>query len=144
MKQFKLKEISNLLNIPTNTIRRWLLKPIQNEVYHKDVWNQNEMRVQLRKYDLDYEKLLGCKVDEIELIKSTKGSLKEYVDLEDIEINQTIILHNYSLETTLTLVEVKDLNDTQLYLFFNEEKGEYKTYTNIQLSKPNFKFELTK
>ena len=141
MKQFTLKELSNLTNIPTNTIRRWLLKPVVGQVYNKEIWNQVEMRTQLKKYELDEIKVLGCKIEEVECIKSSKSSTKTYIELDEVELDQTIILHNYSLETTLKLVEVRDLNGTKLYTFLNEEKDEYRTYSLDQLSKKNIKIE---
>ncbi len=141
MKQFTLKELSNLTNIPTNTIRRWLLKPVVGQVYNKEIWNQVEMRNQLKKYELDEIKVLGCKVEEVECIKSSKSSTKTYIELNEVEIDQTIILHNYSLETTLKLVEVRELNGTKLYTFYNDEKDEYRTYSLDQLSRKNIKIE---
>ena len=141
MKQFTLKELSNLTNIPTNTIRRWLLKPVVGQVYNKEIWNQVEMRTQLKKYELDEIKVLGCKVEEVECIKSSKSSTKTYIELNEVEIDQTIILHNYSLETTLKLVEVRELNGTKLYTFYNDEKDEYRTYSLDQLSRKNIKIE---
>lgn len=141
MKQFTLKELSNLTNIPTNTIRRWLLKPVVGQVYNKEIWNQVEMRTQLKKYELDEIKVLGCKIEEVECIKSSKSSTKTYIELDEVEIDQTIILHNYSLETTLKLVEVRELNGTKLYTFYNDEKDEYRTYSLDQLSRKNIKIE---
>ena len=141
MKQFTLKELSNLTNIPTNTIRRWLLKPVVGQVYNKEIWNQVEMRTQLKKYELDEIKVLGCKIEEVECIKSSKSSTKTYIELNEVEIDQTIILHNYSLETTLKLVEVRELNGTKLYTFYNDEKDEYRTYSLDQLSRKNIKIE---
>ena len=144
MKQFTLKELFNLTNIPTNTLRRHLLKPTPNEVFHKGIWNQKALREALKKYDLDFEKILGCKVEEVECIKTSKTTTKEYKDLKDIKINETIILHNYSLETTLKLVDVRELNETKIFTFYNEETNEYKTYSLDQLSRKNIKFESTK
>lgn len=141
MKQFTLKELSNLTNIPTNTIRRWLLKPVVGQVYNKEIWNQVEMKNQLKKYELDFVKILGCKVEEVECIKSSRSLTKTYIELDEVKVNQTIVLHNYSLETTLKLVEVRELNGTKLYTFYNDDKDEYRTYSLDQLSRKNIKIE---
>lgn len=142
MKQFTLKELSILLSIPTNTIRRWCLKGEVGEVYNKEVWNQKEVRRQLRKYeDLDVKKLLNCEIDEIELIKAKKISTKNYISLKDLQINQTIILHNYSFESTLTLVDIKELNGQKIFTFVKDETNEFKTYSEDQLTKKNIKIE---
>ena len=140
--ELTLKELSSKINIPTNTIRRWCLKPIIGEVYNKDVWNIKEVRSQLKKYeDINFVEKVGCEIDEIELIKSKKSTTKSYVNLKDVEVGQTIILHNYSLEYTLTLKKIEEIDDTQIYIFKDEDKDEYKIYSLSQLSKSNIKFE---
>ena len=139
MKQFTLKELSNLTNTPTPTLRRALLKPIVGEVYHKDVWNQKALRDLLTKYDVD-EKVLGCKIDEVECIKSKKESSRDYIQLKDLQINQMVILHNYSFEKEVKLVEVRMIGNEKAYIF-KDEKGNYKTYSEDQLNKKNIRFE---
>ena len=140
-KEFTLKELSTKLNIPTNTLRRYLLKGIEGEVYNKNIWNQKALREFLKKYDGNLEERLGCKVEDVECIKSLRSTTKTYIGLNQIQLNQTIILHNYSMETTLQLVDIKEVNGSELFTFYDNDKNEYKIYSLEQLSKKNIKFE---
>lgn len=138
MKEFTLNQLHNLTNIPTPTIRAWTLKAENGVVY--DGNNIKNVRIQLAKRfkEAEIQKMFGCKVEEIVIIKSVKTS-KNYIDIADLQIGKTYILHNYSLETTLTLIKMLKVEEEELYLFKNE-KG-YKALSKAEIEKPNIKFE---
>ena len=139
MKQFTLKELSTLINTPIPTLRRAVLKPEIGVVYNKNIWNQKALRDLLKKYEIN-EEVLGCKIEEVEVIKSKKENTKDYISLKDLQINQKIILHNYSFERELKLVEVRKVGDEKVYMF-KDNNGNYKSYSENQLTKKNIKFE---
>lgn len=151
MKQLTLKELSELTNISTGTIRSWTLKPIQGQPYNSKNINYDAMRAQLTKYfgdDKQFKKRFGLSIDEIEIIKGERTT-KEYVQFNELEIGDTIIMHNYALQTEMTLVskhfvkvDEETGNGVELWTFELADKpNNFKCYTEVQLTSANIKLE---
>lgn len=151
MKQLTLKELSELTNISTGTIRSWTLKPIQGQPYNSKSVNYDALCSQLKKYfgdDKQFKKNFGFSIDEIEIVKGERTT-KEYVQFNQLEIGDMIIMHNYALQTEMILVSkhfVKVDEETgygiELWTFELADKpNNFKCYTEVQLSSANIKLE---
>lgn len=151
MKQLTLKELSELTNISTGTIRSWTLKPIQGQPYNSKNVNYEALRGQLTKYfgdDKQFKKRFGFSIDEIEIIKGERTT-KEYVQFNQLEIGDTIIMHNYALQTEMTLVskhfvkvDEESGQGIELWTFELADKvNNFKCYTEVQLTSANIKLE---
>ena len=151
MKQLTLKELSELTNISTGTIRSWTLKPIQGQPYNSKNVNYEALRGQLTKYfgdDKQFKKRLGFSIDEIEIIKGERTS-KEYVQFNQLEIGDMIVMHNYALQTEMTLVSKHFVKvdegsgqGIELWTFELADKpNNFKCYTEVQLTSANIKLE---
>lgn len=151
MKQLTLKELSELTNISTGTIRSWTLKPIQGQPYNSKNVNYEALRGQLTKYfgdDEQFKKRFGFSIDEIEIVKGERTT-KEYVQFNQLEIGDTIIMHNYALQTEMTLVskhfvkvDEESGNGIELWTFELADKvNNFKCYTEVQLTSANIKLE---
>lgn len=135
-KKLTLQQLHDMTQIPTPTMRAWLLKANNGEVYTGN--NIANFRTQLSKKLPECEKILGCKAEDVEILKNVRQH-KEYVSVEDLKIGSAYILHNYSLVTEVTLRKVIELEGSKLYIFQKEDG--YKTYGLDELTKPNIKFE---
>jgi hypothetical protein len=138
-KKLTLQQIHDLTNIPTPTIRAWLLKAEPGQVYTG--CNLSNFHAQLAKHytKLDEQtKIFGCAINDIEIEKNVRTH-KEYIRLDDLEVDHVYNIHNYSLITTLTLKKVEKIDDDKVYIFVNE-KG-YKAYSVDELVKPNIRIE---
>ena len=145
MKELTLKELSELTNISTGTIRSWTLKPINGQPYNSKNVNYDALRSQLTKYfgdDQEFNKRFGFSIDQIKIVKGERTT-KEYVEFNELEIGDTIIMHNYALQTEMTLVS-KHLvkGDIELWTFELADKpNNFKCYTEVQLTSANIKLE---
>lgn len=151
MKQITLRELSELTNISTGTIRSWTLKPIQGQPYNSKNVNYDALRSQLTKYfgdDEQFKKRFGFSINEIEIVKGERTS-KEYVQFNELEIGDTIIMHNYALQTEMTLVskhfvkvDEESGQGIELWTFELADKvNNFKCYTEVQLTSANIKLE---
>ena len=151
MKQLTLRELSELINISTGTIRSWTLKPIQGQPYNSKAINYEALQNQLVKYflsDETFQKRFGFSIYEIEIVKGERTS-KEYVQFNQLEIGDTIIMHNYALQTEMTLVskhfvkvDEESGQGIELWTFELAEKANnFKCYTEVQLTGANIKLE---
>ena len=154
MKQLTLRELSEITNISTGTIRSWTLKPIQGQPYNSKNVNYDALRSQLNKYfesDEQFKKRFGFSIYEIEIVKGERTS-KEYVQFNELEIGDTIIMHNYALQTEMTLVskhfvkvDEETGNGIELFTFELADKiNNFKCYTEVQLTSANIKIERTR
>ena len=145
MKELTLKELSELTNISTGTIRSWTLKPINGQPYNSKNVNYDALRSQLVKYfgdDNEFKKRFGFSIDEIKIVKGERTT-KEYVQINELEIGDTIIMHNYALQTEMTLVSRHFVKgDIELWTFELADKpNSFKCYTEVQLTSANIKLE---
>lgn len=151
MKQITLRELSELTNISTGTIRSWTLKPIQGQPYNSKNVNYDALRSQLVKYFIDdeqFKKRFGFSINDIEIVKGERTS-KEYIQFNEIEVGDTIIMHNYALQTEMTLVskhfvKVDEESGQGIELWTFELVGKannFKCYTEVQLTSANIKLE---
>lgn len=151
MKQMTLKELGELTNISVGTIRSWTLKPIQGQPYNSKSVNYDALRSQLVKYfggNELFAKRFGFAIDEIVIVKGERTT-KEYVQFNEVEVGDTIIMHNYALQTEMTLVSkhfVKVNEETgdgiELWTFELADKpNNFKCYTEVQLTSANIRLE---
>ena len=145
MKELTLKELSELTNISTGTIRSWTLKPINGQPYNSKNVNYDALRSQLMKYfesDEQFNKRFGFSIDQIKIVKGERAT-KEYVEVNELEIGDTIIMHNYALQTEMTLVSRHFVKgDIELWTFELADKpNNFKCYTEVQLTSANIKLE---
>lgn len=151
MKQITLRELSELTNISTGTIRSWTLKPIQGQPYNSKHVNYDALQTQLVKYfesDEGFKRRFGFSIYEIEIVKGERTA-KEYVQFNQLEIGDTIIMHNYALQTEMTLVskyfvkvDQESGQGIELWTFeLAERANNFKCYTEVQLTSANIKLE---
>ena len=151
MKELTLKELSELTNISTGTIRSWTLKPIQGQPYNSKNINYDALRSQLTKYfesKEQFKKRFGFSIDQIKIIKGERAT-KEYVQFNELEIGDMIIMHNYALQTEMTLVskhfvkvDQESGDGIELWTFELADKpNNFKCYTEVQLTSANIKLE---
>ncbi len=147
MKQFTIKELSALINIPQGTIRAWIMKPVDNEPYDSNKVNYDNLKEKLLKYFDDFEKAFQFKIDDIEIIKSSRVK-KQWMSIAEVEAlkpGEKILMRNYSLKTTLKKVSNLEANDEKLIVFEvmgkSMDNTEYRCYSTYQLSKENIKLE---
>lgn len=140
MKHFTIKGLSELTNIPSGTIRAWIMKPIDGQPYSSENVNYSNLCEKLNKYFENFEERFGFKVEEIEIVKSERTS-KKWVDLNELEVDKIYILHNYSLKTELKFVRYIEDLDGYIFTTTDEEKFAFKMYAGFQLNQENIKIE---
>ena len=140
MKQFTIKGLSELTNIPSGTIRAWIMKPIDGQPYSSENVNYSNLQEKLNKYFENFEERFSFKVEEIEIVKAERTS-KKWVDLNELEVDKIYILHNYSLKTELKFVRYIEDLDGYIFATTDEEKFGFKMYAGFQLNQENIKIE---
>ena len=123
-KTFSIKEISETLNISSATIRVWIRKYVEGEVYSKKNINYLELRRGLEKYGREnVESKLGCKLEDIEIVVGEKTK-NEYIRIQDMEIGFKYIIRNYSIEKVREFVGVfeDEVNNESVFIFRGENK----------------------
>ena len=138
MKQLTIKQINKMINVPEATIRAWIMKPIDGVPYSRKNINYVNLQTKLKKYFEDFEAKFGFKVEDIEIVVGEKTK-KTYTKVEDLVEGDDIVLHNYSLQSELTLLQKITIEDEVIYLF-RGEKG-LKAYYQQELEKANIKIE---
>ena len=138
MKQLTIKQLNTMINVPEATIRAWIMKPIDGVPYSRKNINYTNLQTKLKKYFEDFEAKFGFKVEDIEIVVGEKTK-KVYTKVEDLVEGDDIVLHNYSLQSELTLLQKIIIEDEVVYLF-RGEKG-LKAYYAQELEKSNIKIE---
>lgn len=138
MQQLTIKQLNKMINVPEATIRAWIMKPIDGVPYSRKNINYSNLQMKLKKYFEDFEATFGFKVEDIEIVVGEKTK-KTYTKVEDLVEGDDIVLHNYSLQSELTLLQKITIEDEVVYLF-RGEKG-LKAYYAQELEKANIKIE---
>lgn len=143
MANITIKDLATKVNISEGTIRSWIMKPEQGKTYSAENINYTNLREKLHKYyprEEEFEKLAGCKIDEVEIVKSERVA-KTWATVKELEEGKFYVLHNYSLQTTLKYLGIFEKEGLKLYIFAGD-KGQYKAYTSADLTKDNIKIEV--
>lgn len=139
-KNYTIKELATLTNIPAGTIRSWIMKPIDGVPYSSENINYGSLREKLSKYFPDFDQRFGFSIEDVEIVKGERASAKQYLTIEELtglERDAKIILHNYSLKTELTFLKY----DEELSLFIFKSADGHKAYDTFALDKKNIKIE---
>lgn len=140
-----IKELAQKTNIIEGTIRAWVVKPEVGKEYSPDNVNYTNLREKLRKYynDEQFVEKVGCKIDEVEIVKSERIQ-KAWIDAAELKEGDRIVLHNYSLKTELIFSGLfHDAVEGDVHIFRKptENGYEFKAYTYTQLCSKAIKIE---
>lgn len=142
MKEFSVKELCELLRIKEGTFRAWMLKVVEGEVYYKTNINYTEICRNVRlKFDGEeekIEKILGCKIEEVRIVKRERTRLKG-VAVQDVVEGGHYEIRNYSLRYNVVVKKIEVIDEELVYLCKEVEKNEYKVWTAEDLMKDNIK-----
>lgn len=140
MKEFSVKEICEVLKIKEGTFRSWMLKVVEGEVYYKSNVNYGEIcrNVKERYDEEDIVSLLGCKIEDVRIVKRERMRLKG-VNVVDVVENGKYEIRNYSLKYVVVVKKIEVFDDELVYLCKEVEKNEYKVWTLNDLMKDNIK-----
>ena len=142
MKEFSVKELCELLAIKEGTFRAWMLKVVEGEVYYKTNINYAEIcknvRAKFEGSEETIERLLGCKIEEVRIVKRERTRLKG-VSLVDVVEGGRYEIRNYSLRYNVVVKKIESIDEELVYLCKEVEKNEYKVWTAEDLMKDNIK-----
>lgn len=140
VKELTINEISQLTNIPSPTIRAWSRTPINGQIWSSESINMDKVMEMLSKRfeDDDFEKLFGCSISQIQIVK-TERMTNDYIAVEELVVDDKYRIHNYSFTKDVVFKGITQLGDTKLWIFQNE-KG-YHTYDEEMIGKTNIKIE---
>ena len=142
MKEFSVKELCEILRIKEGTFRAWMLKSIEGEIYYRTNINYNEIcknvRAKFEGEEEKIEKLLGCKIEEVKIVKRERTRLKG-IELTDIIEGGHYEIRNYSLRYNVVVKKIEAIDEDLVYLCKEVEKNEYKVWTAEDLMKDNIK-----
>lgn len=142
VKEFSVKELCEILRIKEGTFRSWMLKVVEGEVYYRTNINYVEIcrnvRERYKGEEERIEKLLGCKIEEVRIVKRERVRLKG-VDLVDVVEGGRYEIRNYSLKYNVVVKKIEIVDEDIVYLCKEVEKNEYKVWTQNDLMKDNIK-----
>ena len=142
MKEYSVKELCEILRIKEGTFRSWMLKVVEGEVYYKTNINYNEIcknvKLKFEGEEEKIEKLLGCKIEEVRIVKRERTRLKG-VALQDVVEGGHYEIRNYSLRYNVVVKKIEIIDEELVYLCKEVEKNEYKVWTAEDLKKDNIK-----
>ena len=142
VKEFSVKELCEILRIKEGTFRAWMLKSVEGEVYYRTNINYNEIcknvREKFKGEEEKIEKLLGCKIEEVRIVKRERTRLKG-IELTDIIEGGHYEIRNYSLRYNVVVKKIEAIDEDLVYLCKEVEKNEYKVWTAEDLMKDNIK-----
>ena len=142
MKEYSVKELCEILNIKEGTFRAWMLKVVEGQVYYKTNINYAEIcrnvRAKFSGEEDKIEKLLGCKIEDVRIVKRERARLKG-IELTDVVEGGHYEIRNYSLRYNVVVKKIETIDDDLVYLCKEVEKNEYKVWTAEDLKKDNIK-----
>ena len=142
VKEFSVKELCEILRIKEGTFRAWMLKVVEGEVYYKTNINYTEIcrnvRLKFEGEEEKIEKLLGCKIEEVRIVKRERTRLKG-VAIQDVVEGGHYEIRNYSLRYNVVVKKIEIIDEELVYLCKEVEKNEYKVWTAEDLMKDNIK-----
>lgn len=142
MKEFSVKELCEILRIKEGTFRSWMLKVVEGQVYYRSNINYVEIyrnvKLKFAGEEEKIEKLLGCKIEEVRIVKKERTRLKG-IEVDDIVENGHYEIRNYSLKYNVVVKKVEVIDDDVVYICKEVEKNEYKIWTHRELMKDNIK-----
>ena len=142
MKEYSVKELCEILNIKEGTFRAWMLKVVEGQVYYRTNINYAEIcrnvRAKFSGEEDKIEKLLGCKIEDVRIVKRERARLKG-IELADVVEGGHYEIRNYSLRYNVVVKKIETIDDDLVYLCKEVEKNEYKVWTAEDLMKDNIK-----
>lgn len=142
VKEFSVKELCKILNVKEGTFRSWMLKVVEGQVYYRSNVNYYEICKNVRlKFGNDeerIEKLLGCRIEEVRIVKKERTRLKG-IELSDVVKGGRYEIRNYSLKYNVVVKKIEVIDEDVIYLCKEVEKNEYKVWTMEELMKDNIK-----
>lgn len=142
VKEFSVKELCEILRIKEGTFRAWMLKVVEGEVYYRTNINYAEIcrnvRLKFEGEEEKIEKLLGCKIEEVRIVKRDRTRLKG-VAIQDVVEGGHYEIRNYSLRYNVVVKKIEIIDEELVYLCKEVEKNEYKVWTAEDLMKDNIK-----
>lgn len=142
VKEFSVKELCEVLRIKEGTFRAWMLKVVEGEVYYRTNINYAEIcrnvRAKFEGEEEKIEKLLGCKIEEVRIVKRERARLKG-IAVQDVVEGGHYEIRNYSLRYNVVVKKIEIIDEELVYLCKEVEKNEYKVWTINDLMKDNIK-----
>lgn len=142
MKEFSVKELCETLRIKEGTFRAWMLKVVEGEVYYRTNINYAEIcrnvRAKFVGEEEKIEKLLGCKIEDVRIVKRERTRLVG-VAVQDVVEGGHYEIRNYSLRYNVVVKKIEIIDEELVYLCKEVEKNEYKVWTAEDLMKDNIK-----
>ena len=140
MKNFTVKEICEALEIKEATFRRWMLKVVEGEVYHKSNINYAEIckNVRARFSEDEIAKRLGCAIENARIEKRERTKT-EGVSLADVVVGGKYEVRNYSLKYRVEVKNIERIDSDVVYLCKGLEDCEYRTWTADYLMRDGVK-----
>lgn len=142
MKEYSVKELCEILNIKEGTFRSWMLKVVEGEVYYRTNINYREICKNVRaKFEGEEEKieeLLGCKIEEVRIVKRERARLKG-IEMQDVVEGGHYEIRNYSLRYNVVVKKIETVDEDLVFLCKEVEKNEYRVWTAEDLMKDNIK-----
>lgn len=142
MKEYSVKELCEILRIKEGTFRAWMLKVVEGEVYYRTNINYSEIcknvRAKFVGEEEKIEQLLGCKIEEVRIVKRERTRLKG-IEVHDVVEGGHYEIRNYSLRYNVVVKKIEIIDEELVYLCKEVEKNEYKVWTAEDLMKDNIK-----
>lgn len=140
MKNFTVKEICEALEIKEATFRRWALKVVEGEVYHKSNTNYAEIckNVNTRFSAEQQSEILGCAIEDVCIVKRERAKA-EGLALTDVVVGGKYEIRNYSLKYHVEVMNIECFGEDCVYLCKDLDKGEYRAWTADALTKGSIK-----
>ena len=140
MKNFTVKEICETLEIKEATFRRWMLRVVEGEVYHKSNINYAEIckNVNTRFSAEQQSELLGCAIEDVRIEKRERTKT-ESLEVVDVVVGGKYEIRNYSLRYRVEVMNIECFGEDCVFVCKDLDKDEYRVWTTEALMKDSIK-----
>ena len=131
-RSLKIKELSKLFNCSEGVLRKSLDCWQLNDIVNEENRINNLRRYLINKFGIQKcNELLGFDINELELTIGKRNSLNEYVEINELKVNEDYIIKNYHFETNVTFMGVCEVNKIKLWIFQSSKNYIAKSFEEL-------------
>lgn len=152
IKNFKVSELCEILNISTQYFYKIIKKPIVGKIYDENEINYDELKKFINNKFDDLDSLLEDldieSLDDIVIIKNSKSIANiNKISIEELTINNKYIIKSYHYTKNYKLVNIINNDNETLYILENLDNNntkldKYRCLSKEELSNDRFTIQL--
>ena len=114
----KIKYLSKLFNCSEGALRNSLINFNEGDVVNDENKLNNLKRYLINKFGVEKcNEILGFDINELKLIIGKKSTQNNYIEINELKVNNDYIIKNYHFETYVKFIGVVDVNNIKLWIF---------------------------